>query len=191
MAKPTILIAEDEITSRLVLTSSLEEMGYQTVSYANGAEAWAAFDKNPARIIVSDWMMPEMDGLELCRKVRAREDTEYAYFILLTSFSGKENHQRAIDAGIDDFLPKPLDPEAIWMRLRVAERIIEYTTRIKQLGSLLPICIYCHKIRNDDDYWQQLEKYLSIHTGVDFTHGLCPECYQKQMDAVEAQLRGR
>ena len=85
---------------------------------------------------------------------------------------------------IDDFLTKPLDREAILMRLRVAERILEYTTQIRQLKELIPICMYCKRIRDDSNYWDQLETYIHMHTGSNFSHGICPECFASQLDTL-------
>ena len=114
--------------------------------------------------------MPVMDGLHLCRRVRERSGAEYVYFILLTGRDAtQENQMAATDAGVDDFLSKPLDFGELWMRLRVAERILRYTTQLRQLEELLPICSYCKKIRDDGNYWQQIEAYISERTGSDFS----------------------
>ena len=127
-------------------------------------------------------MMPNVDGLDLCRQVRARPKTDYTYFILLTAIdTGRENLRKAMDAGVDDFLPKPLDREAIMMRLRVAERIIEFATQIRQLKELIPICMYCKKVRDDANFWQGVESYISEQTGSNFSHGICPECFEKHV----------
>ncbi|MBM3856060.1 MAG: response regulator, partial [Verrucomicrobia bacterium] len=134
----------------------------------------------PARVVVSDWTMPGVDGLELCRRIRRRADAEYVYFILLTARDAtKENQEEAADAGVDDFLTKPLDVPELWTRLRVAERILRYTTQVRQLEELLPICSYCKKIRDDRNYWQQIEGYISERTGSDFSHSVCPDCYTR------------
>ncbi len=95
-----------------------------------------------------------------------------------------------MDAGVDDFLPKPLDREVIMMRLRVAERILEYTTQIRVLKELLPICMYCKRIRDDQDYWQQVETYIHSHTGSNFSHGICPECFAQEMGGFPATRTG-
>jgi CheY-like chemotaxis protein len=177
-----ILIAEDDPVAARILQLTLEYFGHEVVVSTNGAEAWQHFDREPFRIIVSDWMMPDMDGLELCQRVRSRPKTDYTYFVLLTAnHPARENLRKAMDAGVDDFLAKPLDREAIWMRLRVAERILEYTKQIMQLQELIPICMFCKKVRDDGDYWEQLETYISAQTGSSFTHGICPDCYQDQM----------
>jgi sigma-B regulation protein RsbU (phosphoserine phosphatase) len=180
-----VLVAEDDPVSCKILQITLQHSGYEVTVSGSGEEAWESFDKDPVRAVVSDWMMPGFDGLELCRRVRARAKTDYTYFILLTANNtGRDNLRMAMDAGIDDFLPKPLDREVISMRLRVAERILEYTTQIRLLNELLPICMYCKRIRDDQDYWQQVETYIHSHTGSNFSHGICPECFAKEMATV-------
>jgi DNA-binding response OmpR family regulator len=177
-----ILIAEDDAVSAKILQFALESAGHTVLVANSGAEAWVEFDREPVRVIVSDWMMPQLDGLDFCRKVRSRPKTEYTYFILLTANStGRENLRKAMEAGVDDFLPKPLDREVILMRLRVAERIIEFATQIKQLKELIPICMYCKKIRDDENYWHAVESYISEQTGSNFSHGICPECFEKHV----------
>jgi sigma-B regulation protein RsbU (phosphoserine phosphatase) len=186
-----ILIAEDDFVSVKVLQLSLEREGHDVVVAGDGEEAWKLFDSNPVRVIVSDWMMPGMDGLELCRKVRARPNTDYTYFIMLTAINtGRESLRCAMDAGVDDFLSKPLDREVVSMRLRVADRILEYARQIRILKELLPICMYCKRIRDDGDYWQQVESYLHAHTGSNFSHGICPDCFTREFGSPPP-ARGR
>jgi DNA-binding response OmpR family regulator len=177
-----ILIAEDDPVSVKILQFTLQHWGHEVICAASGDEAWAVFDREPVRVVVSDWMMPGLDGLGLCQRVRARAKTEYTYFILLTAINtGRENLRKAMDAGIDDFLAKPLDREAIYMRLRVAERILQFTTEIKLLKELIPICMYCKRVRDDTDYWQQVETYIHQQTGTNFSHGICPDCFSRQI----------
>ena len=185
-----ILIAEDDNVSRRILQRNLTRLGHTVSEASNGAEAWSILERDPVRIVVSDWMMPEMNGLELCRHVRERTDPNYTYFILLTARQGDENHREAMAAGVDDFLTKPLDREELEIRLRVAERIIGFATQVRQLKELLPICMYCKKIRDDQNYWKILEEYIHQYTGSDFSHGICPDCYEKiAVPQIEAVLR--
>ena len=187
-----ILIAEDDPISCRVLQITLQHYGHEVLTTATGDAAWERFDREPVRCIVSDWMMPGIDGLELCRRVRARPKTDYTYFILLTAINtGRDNLRQAMDAGIDDFLTKPLDREAILMRLRVAERILDFTTQIRQLKELIPICMYCKRVRDDTDYWQQVESYIHTCTGSNFSHGICPQCYDDQVGGMAASLGQR
>ncbi|MCS6885028.1 MAG: response regulator [Acidobacteriota bacterium] len=180
-----ILLVDDDPMSIKILESTLSSLGHETVVACNGLQALEKFKSEPVRIIISDWVMPEMDGLELCRNIRRLHQAEYTYFIMLTvRLAEKQNLLEATHAGVDDFLTKPLDKETIWMRLYVAERILEYTKQIRTLKNFLPICMYCKKIRNDENYWQQLESYIQEQTGSTFTHGICPDCYQKAMQQI-------
>ena len=175
-----ILIAEDDPVACAVLRQALRRLGHETVEAGDGAEALRMLEAEPVRVIVSDWMMPALDGLGLCRAVRARVGADYVYFILLTSRDATADNQReAIEAGVDDFLTKPLDVQEIWMRLRVAERILRFATQVSQLEAFLPICGYCKKVRDDQNYWQQIEGYINARTGTDFSHSICPDCYQR------------
>jgi CheY-like chemotaxis protein len=187
-----ILIAEDDPVASKILRLTIERAGHEVLTVCDGAAAWNRFLDEPVRVVVSDWMMPEIDGLELCRRIRERTEREYTYFILLTAnHAGRENLALAMDAGIDDFLTKPFDRDTIWMRLRVAERILGYTRQIRQLGELLPICAYCKKIRDDGAYWRQFEAYFQEHTGSHFSHGVCPDCFNKEMRELDEKKKSQ
>ena len=175
-----ILAAEDDPVARAVLRQALRRLGHDVIEAEDGESAWELFEREPVRVIVSDWLMPRLDGLGFCRRVRGRVHAEYVYFILLTSSDASEDNQRsAADAGVDDFLTKPLDLGDLWPRLRVAERILRYTTQVRQLEELMPICTYCKKIRDDHNYWQQMESYINERTGSEFSHSVCPDCYKR------------
>ncbi|MBL9199686.1 MAG: response regulator [Opitutaceae bacterium] len=184
-------MVEDNAVARAVLRQALRRLGHEIVEAADGEAGWAALQNHgDVRVIVSDWTMPRGDGLELCRRIRARTDEEYAYFILLTARDGtEENRTEAADAGVDDFLSKPLDVDELWMRLRVAERILGYTRQVRQLEQMMPICTYCKKVRDDQNYWQQIEGYITARTGADFSHSVCPDCYQRVVLPEIAQLK--
>lgn len=186
-----ILAVEDNAVARAVLRQALQRLGHEAVEAADGEAGWAAFLRHDdVRVVVSDWTMPRGDGLELCRRIRARPDEEYVYFILLTARDASEqNRSDAADAGVDDFLSKPLDVSELWMRLRVAERILGYTRQVRQLEQMMPICSYCKKIRDDRNYWQQIEGYITERTGSDFSHSVCPDCYQRVVIPEIEQLK--
>lgn len=175
-----ILAVEDDKMALMMMRQALVRLGHEVIEARDGREAWAKLQREPVRVVVSDWEMPEADGLELCRRIRARRKAEYVYFILVTARdASEENQQNAMDAGVDDFLTKPLDVFELRMRLRTAERILKYTTQVRQLEELLPICSYCKKIRDDQNYWQQMEGYINERTGSEFSHSICPDCYQR------------
>lgn len=176
-----ILTVEDDRVSGMLLESTLRQMGHELVSTKDGEEAWALFQADPLRVVVSDWNMPQMDGLELCRRIRQRGG-DYTYFILLTNRSTtRANREAALQAGVDDFLSKPLKSDELWMRLHVADRILNYATKLRQLEALIPICSYCRKVRDDKNFWEQIENYINSRTGSRFSHGVCPHCYEAEV----------
>jgi phosphoserine phosphatase RsbU/P len=186
----TVTVVEDNEFSRKLLTTILEQMGYAVRAYNDGDAAWEAFQKDPTPIIVTDWLMPHTDGLALTRKIRAHKADAYTYIILLTAnVQTPENYSAAIDAGVDDFLEKPLDRDRLWARLHVAERVLTYTHRIGKLEAILPICSYCHKVRSDSGYWQQVEEYLAEQTGSMLSHSICPDCYEKYIKPQIEKLK--
>jgi phosphoserine phosphatase RsbU/P len=181
-----ILIVEDDPVARIVLRRSLLQMGH-TLDYAtNGNAAWDMFVEHHYQCVISDWMMPELNGLELCEKIRKDSETGYTYFILLTARSKKEDYLAGMNAGADDFLTKPVDNDQLYARLRVAERILQLKDHVKKLENLLPICSYCKDIRDENGAWEDLEKYMVHRTNTKFSHGVCPNCYENR---VKAELK--
>lgn len=185
-----VLVAEDDVVARRVLVQALGKLGHEVVVAADGEEAWRILRQESIRLVVSDWLMPGVDGLELCHRIRERPREDYVYFILLTGVNATDANQReAAEAGVDDFLTKPLKFNELWMRLRVARRILGYTRQLRQLEEMLPICSYCKKIRDDQNYWQQIEGYINERTGSEFSHSVCPDCYQRVIIPELEKLR--
>ncbi len=176
-----ILIAEDEPVSARLLEATLKNLGHEVTKTANGSDAWDAWLLAQPRVVISDWQMPELEGVELCRRIRERRGVRYTYFILLTARGGRESFLTAMDAGIDDFLAKPVDREELAARLTVAERILGLREELHALEGLLPICSYCKRIRDADGGYGSLERYIEQRSGAEFSHGICPECYEKHV----------
>ena len=121
-----ILVAEDDRDSRELLTWILQKLGYQVVAAENGKEAWEVFRRGRFRLVISDVLMPELDGLELCRRIRNHQQSKYTYVMIMTALIGKKDYLEGMEAGADDFVTKPFDPDELKARLRVAERIISF-----------------------------------------------------------------
>ena len=125
-----ILIAEDDTTSRLLFSATLRKLGHTVVAVEDGHEAWKAWQQGEYPLLISDWMMPNIDGLQLCRMIRGEPGLQYTYVILLTALDSKGSYLEGMDAGADDFITKPFDEEQLAARLRVAERILRLHDRL-------------------------------------------------------------
>jgi two-component system, cell cycle response regulator len=125
-----ILIAEDDTVSRILLQKSVERYGHDCIVAQDGAEAWQLYQENTVDVIISDWMMPHMDGMELCRRVRAEPGRGYTYFIFLTALTEREHLLQGIKAGADDYVTKPLDRQELQVRLIGASRVTSLHQRL-------------------------------------------------------------
>jgi sigma-B regulation protein RsbU (phosphoserine phosphatase) len=195
-----ILIAEDEMVSRRMLETTLEKWGHQVVTTRDGHEALSVLQREDApSLVILDVMMPCMSGVEVCKKIREMAREVSPYLILLTSKHGTDNVVLGLESGANDYVTKPFDQAELRARINVgchvlnlqeglAQRVRELEAallHVKQLQGMLPICSYCKSVRDDQNYWQQVESYLSQHSSLQFSHGICPKCYEK---VVEPQL---
>lgn len=199
-----VLIAEDETVSRRLLEATLVRWGYEVVVASDGMEAWEALQGDDApSLAILDWMMPSMDGLEVCRRIRNLPSSTPPYLILLTAKGRREDIVTGLEAGANDYVTKPFNREELRARVQVGVRMVELQqsladrvraleealARVKQLQGLLPICSYCKKIRDDQNYWQQVESYIAEHSQAQFSHSICPDCYEKLVKPELDQLR--
>ena len=189
-----ILIAEDDSTSRTVLTAVLKKQGHEVEATVNGVEAWQAMQQLDApRLAILDWMMPEMDGLEVVRRVRTLQNDRQPYIIMLTAKGEKADIIAGLEAGANDYLAKPFDRGELLARVEVGRRMVEMQdtladkieelrqalNQIKTLRGIVPICANCKKIRDDRGYWNQVEVYVRDHTEAEFSHSICPDCMKE------------
>lgn len=205
-----ILIAEDEPISRRMLEASLLKWGHEVVVTTNGAEAWAEFQKADApSLAILDIMMPEINGLEICRKIRQIPSATPPYLILLTGKQEKEDVVIGIEAGANDYLIKPFHREELRVRLTVGVQMVELQqsltervreleealAQVKHLQGTLPICSHCKKIRDDENYWHQVDNYISRYTDTHFSHSVCPDCYKEiwepQLEEMQRRREGK
>ena len=120
-----VLLAEDDALSRLMLQRDLTKLGYEVSVAENGRDAWDQFSAHRFPLVVTDWMMPEMSGLDLIRRIRASQSDEYSYVILLTSRSEHIDLIDGMESGADDFITKPFQPDELRVRLRAGHRVID------------------------------------------------------------------
>ena len=183
-----VLIADDESVTRHRLESFLRKWGYDFFACSDGTQAWQELqsDKPHPELAILDWEMPGVDGPELCRRIRQTPDLKTIYVLLVTSRNEKEDIIKGLDSGASDYLTKPVDKDELYARLKVGVRTVELQNELTQLKGLFPICSYCKKIRNDKNYWEQVESYISKYSKAQFSHGICPECYDKYLkDGME------
>ncbi len=188
-----ILIAEDDGTTNDFLVMLLQGWGHEVVSTHDGIQAWDAVRQPGApRLALFDRSMPRIDGLELCRRVRAEPALKGFYLILVTGLNGPDEIVAGLEAGANDYLVKPFHTGELKARVSVgvsvvglqedlAARLRELeaaASEVKSLRGILPICGYCKRIRDDKNYWNQVERYVSARSEATFSHGICPDCYE-------------
>lgn len=132
-----ILIADDDLTCRVILRKSLEKLGHEVTVAADGDEAWKMFQETKPEVVISDWMMPGRDGLALCASIRDQTELAYTYVVLLTALNDKDSVLKGLEAGADDYLTKPLDPKELQARLISARRVTELHRELARLNDKL------------------------------------------------------
>ena len=201
-----VVIAEDDRVTGEILARTLQRWNYATTLVADGADAWERLHAaTEPTLAILDWMMPGMDGPEVCRRVREELPLANMYLLLVTARESRGDVVAGLDAGADDYVIKPFDPEELRARVAVgarvlglqqklAERVAELQdalANVKQLRGLLPICSYCKRIRGDDQYWQQVEGYIAAHSDAQFSHGICPSCYATISAEIDELARSK
>jgi sigma-B regulation protein RsbU (phosphoserine phosphatase) len=201
-----VLIAEDDDVSRRVLQANLEKWGYEVTAASDGNQALIRLTGEQApHLAILDWMMPGKDGLEICKELQKHDIDSILYIIMLTAKGRKEDIVRALDAGADDYIIKPFDKSELKARVSVGVRLVnlelalrnkiseleEALDNVRQLQGIIPICAWCKRVRDDDQYWHDVEKYLANHSQVEFSHSICPECREKQFGDIPAGRKYR
>ena len=194
-----ILIAEDDATTLLLLEKTLEQWGYQIETATDGLQALQILEQNPPEMAILDWMMPYVSGVDVCRRARQDLNLDYLYFLMLTTKNTEEALVEGLQAGADDYMAKPFKRRELQARLQVGKRVIKLQRQLKDrvaqleasiarekhLQGLLPICTYCKKIRDDHNYWQQVETYIEANSDAAFSHSICPSCFD---DIVQPEI---
>ena len=198
-----ILVADDDPVSQALIVHTLRQAGYPVMQCEEGAKALHILQNSDGpNFGILDVMMPGLDGIQVCQALRESIDSKPLYLILLTSKGDQADIVKGLEGGADDYIVKPFDLQELRARVRVGERVLDLQAKlaerlqelesaldqVSQLQGLLPICSYCKKIRNNQNYWQQVEEYVSAHADVQFSHGVCPNCFKKEL---EPQLPGR
>ncbi len=207
-----VLVVEDDPFFQRVLQRRLQVEGYQVRTACDGREGMKSIVEFEPDLVISDWMMPEVDGLELCQSVKTGLREAAPYFILLTARGELSDRLLGLETGADDYLVKPCDQTELMARVRAGLRIVNLTQELRHTvaelraaraalgprsspgapaaaGSHLPtlsVCSFCHRARAEGDRWQDLDDYLAQQGIADVSHGLCPECRAANYDPGRA-----
>jgi DNA-binding response OmpR family regulator len=201
-----ILIADDDPVTCCRLEDALMRWGYQVETVFDGLSACQHLQSaDGASLAILDWMMPGMNGLEVCGRVKMARAESPPHVILLTARQAKQDRIAGLEGGADDYMTKPFDDDELLARLHVGERMLglqgdlahqvaelrKSLAQIKKLQGLLPICSYCKKIRTDQNYWEQVEAYITSHSEAEFSHTICPTCFQEKVRPEMEQFLAR
>jgi phosphoserine phosphatase RsbU/P len=176
-----ILVVDDDPDVLEVIGDLVTSFGYLPVLASDGAHACDVIETQPIPIVITDWRMPGMDGLELTRRIRSRRGLPYTYVIVLTSLGGSDAYLEGMRAGADDFVTKPVSSDELTARLRVAERLLALQGGVRPLDGFLSICMYCKDVHVADAKWTTIERYIEERSKAEFSHGVCPHCYESRV----------
>ena len=206
-AGATLVIVDDVPQNIHVLAGILTQAGHRVRAALSGRSALEIIEQDPPDLILLDVNMPDLDGYDLCRHIKADPALCDIPVIFLTARSEEEDITRGFDLGAVDFVSKPFHPAELMARVRthlalrlafkelqasltneraLRQELVEALTQVKKLSGLLPICAKCKKIRDDKGYWTQLEQYLRLHSEAEFSHGICPHCAEELYPEVIA-----
>jgi len=194
-----ILLVDDNVRNLQLLGNLLNEY-YKTAVALDGVEALALVRKRRPDLILLDIMMPKMNGFQVCETLKAEKETKEIPIIFLTGKTDTESVIKGFEIGANDYIQKPFNQKELLARVKThlslqkahdmqkrlvseKEKLISDLQKalkeIKTLRGLIPICSFCKKIRNDDQYWEEIDIYIRKHTDALFSHGICPDCVVK------------
>ncbi len=207
--QPFILIVDDVQGNLQILGNILSSKGHRSTPATSGMHALKIIEKKLPDLILLDIMMPEMDGFELCRQLKNRDDTKDIPVIFISALTDTSDKVKAFETGGVDYIAKPFQEEEVLARVQthlnlrnLQKRLEEKNTRlqkafdeVKTLRGIIPICVSCKKIRDDKGYWNQVEAYIEEHSQAEFSHFLCvncakklyPEIYEKRPELFEEE----
>ena len=202
---PKILVVDDVPLNIRMLSNVLSSHEFEIQAATSGREALEFLERNRPDLILLDYVMPDLDGLAVCRAIKTRPQTADIPVIFLTVQTDMKTIVDAFKAGAVDYLTKPFNPEELLARVNthvqlkraldreraLREELQSALAQIYQLKGLIPICARCKKVRDDGGYWRQVEEYLSRRSEAVFSHGLCPDCMEKDFPEVMAGRKPR
>lgn len=195
MDKAKILIVDDTPVNIEILNEALESE-FDTYFAVTGTDALQKAQSIRPDLILLDVMMPEMDGFTVCSELKSRDLLKEIPVIFITALNKPEDESKGLKLGAVDYVTKPFNPDLVLLRVRnhlelksqrdaLRLRTLELEkslSEIKVLKAIIPVCMFCKKIRDDEGYWSQLDHYIRAHTDSEFSHGICPACLKNHYD---------
>jgi CheY-like chemotaxis protein len=196
---PLVLIVDDVPENLQVLGNNLKNIACRIAFATGGIQALRMIEQVQPDMILLDIMMPDMDGLELCRKLKSSLDTSEVPVIFLTAKNEGEDIVEGFRAGAVDYVTKPFNSDELLARVRthlelkkirdeqkdLIEELQQALAEVKRLSGLIPICTYCKKIRDDEGYWGRVEKFIAQRSDAQFSHAICPDCLDEHFPPEE------
>jgi len=180
-----ILVVDDDPVLRLMVVQGLTAHGHDVTPCESGADAWGHLRKTRYPIVVTDWLMPGIDGLALTQLIRRAPSDAYTYVIMLTRLTKRADYLTAVRAGVDAFLVKPLDGEMLLAQVDIATRILGLHAYAQKLEAIMVVCSYCKRVRSNGQ-WMPMEQHVAAEYGALPSHTYCPDCLASE---VEPELR--
>ncbi|NCC52084.1 MAG: response regulator [Spartobacteria bacterium] len=199
---PLILVVDDIPRNLQVVGVVLKDKGYQVAAATSGTQVLGMLKHMKPDLILLDIMMPEMDGYEVCRRIKEQDELKDIPIVFLSAKNEVEDVVKGFKFGAVDYITKPFNASELLARVnthvalkrardtekRLIKQLRLALSQVKALSGLLPICSHCKKIRDDKGYWTQVEQYISAHSETQFTHGLCPDCFRELYPDLVADL---
>jgi len=193
-----ILIVDDAPENIQILGVMLKKENYQINVAQSGPKALEILEQVLPNLILLDITMPEMDGYEVCERIKQNPLTKDIPVIFLTAKTETESIVRAFDVGAVDYLTKPFRKKELLVRVRThlelrrsKQELEQALAEIKTLKGIIPICASCKKIRDDAGYWNQVEVFIETHSDALFSHGICPDCADELYGDQEWYQKGK
>lgn len=182
-----VLVVDDDPVIRAVVNAGLKALRHDVTAVDGGTKAWELIRKEHFPVVITDWSMPDMNGIQLTQAVRAMPRESYTYVIMLTGKGTREDYLTGVRAGVDAFLVKPLDGAMLEAQLTIAARIVGLQDHAKRLESIMTVCSYCKRVR-DEKEWVPMEAYIQQEFKTLPSHTFCPTCFRDKVAPEMKQL---
>lgn len=182
-----VLFVDDDPVIRTMLGAGLRALRHDVVLCEGGVKAWELLRTSHFPVVITDWSMPDMNGIQLTQAIRALPRESYTYVIMLTGHNTREDYLTALRAGVDAFLGKPADGAMLEAQLTIAARIVGLQDHAKRLESIMTVCSYCKKVHSPAG-WVPMEQFVEQEFKTLPSHTFCPQCFRERVEPEMKQL---